>query len=736
MIVHMIGNARFRPIEGETGQPAIDQAIATFRAAADRCAESPDYRFSNGDIWAYEAVERYDPTLFKRIVKRIRKRQWSVINGCFTLPDPDTQTYAGWVKQFEIGIGYCREKLGVVPKVFFHPELRSLPAFVPDLLARFHFQGMFIYLPDWPESLPSPLFRWKGPEGGEILCSRIHPNHLTRSDDLYGHLMEAVENGSLMLGHVPCPYGLGPWGGGPTKANIEYLRQHKDAFRDVLLKFSSYEEFMSEAFLMSDSFPVVEGRIGRVGRDKPACGSLKSRRKQLRAEVLAMHTEVIPGMITDKGRKNEAALKNESIWKDLLMAESSFLDEGTRGCEPALERLRSRAETNAMELIQQGILDWMVHRNTQSHHQQILIEDLAGRIGKANESWVEAVAHLDGDCWGSRMLCDLGGKQYPVQLIADEPGAVRLLTKVPVDVSGRFEGLIRIPGTMDEPVANAKKDSGVFSLSANSISNGLVKATSKKEGLLDLSDGEAKGTRSNTIEITFSVDGAQGADPEAGWSWKPWQLVEEGSLRAVWQAVGSFDNSKLVVRVEIHEGENRVKLHLTVDWNQLDSALDLVVKGANAQENSLSCGLAKGESRIRADGQWHPFQNWLRLETPERVWALVSPDLLEGKIRKDDLYLRIADECLRDGTGGCLEGVGSGFHKVAMEWIPGQKLEGQQLTRLAWSLIMKPSVAFSYEGMQRPVWGNRPPPHLWTENEKRAIRDGQMRHLSSAPAST
>ena len=505
---------------------------------------------------------------------------------------------------------------------------------------------------------------------------------------------------------------------------------------DLLIKFSSYQDFMGEAFLMSDSFPVVEGPFGRIGKDKPTGGNLKRRRQQFRAEVLAMHAGVVPGMISDKGQRNEAALKNESIWKDLLMAGSSLTDEGVPGCAPAMARLQSRAETNAIELIQQGILDWMTHRNTQSHHQQILIEDLAARIGKRNESWVEAVAHLDGDGWGSRMLCDLSGNQYPVQRITDEPGAVRFLTKVPVDANGRFEGLIRIPGAMDETAANAKKGSGVFSLSADSISNGIVKATSKLDGYLVLSEGDGKDARSNTIEITFSVEGATAKDPQAGWSWKPWQLLEEGPLRVVWQAVGSFKTSTVVARIEICEGESRVKLDLVMDWKHSDSALDLVVKGANTQGNTLLCGLANGESRVHADGKWHPFQGWVKLQAPKQGWALVSPDVSEGSIRGHDLHLRIADGYSWERPDRCLEGVGSGFRKVTMEWSPGEQSDGQLLTRSAWSLVMKPSVAFSYEGMQRPAWGNRPPPHLWTEYEKRAIRDGQMRHLSSDPAST
>lgn len=717
-----------------TGQPAIDQAIATFKAAADRCGEFPDFRFSNGDIWAYEAVERYDPALFKRIQKLIRKRQWCVINGTYTQPDEGIMTDAGWVRQFEIGTGYCREKLGVIPKVFFSPNARTLPGFLPDLLASLHYKGMYVYLPDWPESLPSPLFRWKGPEGGEVLCSRIHPEHMTRSDDLYGQIMEAVENGSLMLGHVPCPYGLGPWGGGPTKASIEYLRQHKDAFRDVLLKFSTYEEFMGEAFLMSDSFPVVEGALGPVGREDPDRRCTEMRRRQMRTEVTAIHAERIPNQIADKARRAGALVKAASIWKDLLMAATVPVD-GSSGLldREAAESLQGRAETNARELIHEGMVDWLVRRNALSHHQQFLVQDMVAVSGHDKSSWVEAVAHLDGDTWGTRMLTDQQGQSYPVQLITDTSGAVRFLTKVPLNADGRFEGLIRIPGAMD-PMATPGPDGTDAGLrvSRDSLSNGKVVVALAGNGRLTLSHEGPGAASANPLQLGFTMSGQLPDDSKSGISWHAWEEVESGPLRAAWESLGSHENNRIHARVEVFAAERRVKFELVVDWKSPESALDLVVKWGRTERWTPLCGLAKGGYPLPADGKWHPFQSWVVLDNTADGWTLVSPDLFDVRMTDDALILRLAEMTKTDPEAGSRTNSRTASRRIAMEWVMGVGQDTQALTPKAWSMIVKPAVAWSYDGMQRPAWGNRPPEHLWGENEKRAIKDGQMRHLGTA----
>jgi alpha-mannosidase len=77
VIVHMIGNAHIDPVWLWRWQAGVDEALATFRSAADRCEEYPEFVFTRGESWVYEQVERLAPDLFERV----KSGQWHVTGG-------------------------------------------------------------------------------------------------------------------------------------------------------------------------------------------------------------------------------------------------------------------------------------------------------------------------------------------------------------------------------------------------------------------------------------------------------------------------------------------------------------------------------------------------------------------------------------------------------------------------------------------------------------------------------
>jgi glycosyl hydrolase family 38 len=49
----MIGNAHVDPVWLWSWPAGVDEALATFRAAADRCDEYPEFIFTRGEAWLY-----------------------------------------------------------------------------------------------------------------------------------------------------------------------------------------------------------------------------------------------------------------------------------------------------------------------------------------------------------------------------------------------------------------------------------------------------------------------------------------------------------------------------------------------------------------------------------------------------------------------------------------------------------------------------------------------------------
>ncbi len=81
LTVHMIGNAHLDPVWLWHWQQGADEALATFRSAADRCDEYPDFLYTRGEAWLYRLVERLDPDLFARIRRLVERGQWHITGG-------------------------------------------------------------------------------------------------------------------------------------------------------------------------------------------------------------------------------------------------------------------------------------------------------------------------------------------------------------------------------------------------------------------------------------------------------------------------------------------------------------------------------------------------------------------------------------------------------------------------------------------------------------------------------
>src|SRR5215212_2617461 len=91
----MIGNAHIDPVWLWRWQAGVDEALATFSSAADRCEEYPEFIFTRGESWVYEQVERLDPDLFERVKVHVKSGQWHVTGGQYLQPDANLPTEAG-----------------------------------------------------------------------------------------------------------------------------------------------------------------------------------------------------------------------------------------------------------------------------------------------------------------------------------------------------------------------------------------------------------------------------------------------------------------------------------------------------------------------------------------------------------------------------------------------------------------------------------------------------------------
>src|SRR3954465_6866570 len=99
LIVHMIGNAHIDPVWLWRWEAGVDEALASFRAAADRCDEYSEFVYTRGEAWLYEWVERLDRDLFERVHPLVERGQWAVTGGQYVQPDANAPTESGLRRQ-------------------------------------------------------------------------------------------------------------------------------------------------------------------------------------------------------------------------------------------------------------------------------------------------------------------------------------------------------------------------------------------------------------------------------------------------------------------------------------------------------------------------------------------------------------------------------------------------------------------------------------------------------------
>ncbi len=374
LTIHMIGNAHLDPVWLWGWQQGADEALATFRSAADRCDEYPEFIYTRGEAWLYRLVERLDPALFARIRQLVEQGQWHITGGQVIQPDANLPTAKGWQRQLLHGQRYFLDRFGIRPTIAYN--------------------------------------------GGEVLGMRIVPAYVTFGADLEEQILAASRAVTPGLEHVMCFYGVGNHGGGPTKAHIEYIRDHLHAFPDIELRFSTPEQFYTAVRPCWDRLPLVDAQL-ELQHTFPGCYSVMHtiKQQQTRTEhLLDQGQRVIESFVPYPEERQRLQEKLDAAWEDLLFTQ--FHDILAGACiSQAYESVRAmqgRARIGGEEILYEATRCWARQTLPPINEQQIVVMNADEEVW---EGLVEAEPSLDFDAWGERWLSDLTGHHRPPLLL-------------------------------------------------------------------------------------------------------------------------------------------------------------------------------------------------------------------------------------------------------------------------------------------------------------------------------
>jgi alpha-mannosidase len=737
----MIGDAHIDPVWLWRWQAGVDEALASFRSAADRCDEYPEFIYTRGEAWLYEQVERIDPELFARIRSLIEDGRWHVTGGQYLQPDVNLSTEMGLARQILRGQRYFRDRFGVSPKVGYNVDSFGHPATLPDILVEHGYEGYVFHRPTAHQvGLPAQTFRWCGPGEGEVVGFRISPAYVTRTDDLYGQISISLEAADPALGHTMCFYGVGNHGGGPTKGNIEYILENRNAFPNAELRFSTPQAFFDAIKDKREELPVVTEELQHTF---PGCYSVMHDIKQEQhygEHLLDQCARIVDGLVEDKDERSGLYAQIDAAWDDLLFTEFHDVLAGTSipAAWRSVRAMQGRARIIGEEVSVEATRRWARRKLPPVNQQQIVI---VNPDGEPFEDLVEHEPYLDFDAWGERWLSGLEGQPVEFQLI--QPEAASHVNRVifPAAIPAGEYALVLVRD--DAPPATQGPPTDL-EVSSRYISNSHLRAelNGSRVNALFVDGRNVLGEGGISLHLrhdhsdtwTFHTDRFDEPVAEvcAGEGW----IVEEtGPLRTRVRLDGSLGDSRLRWTLTLHRDDPRLRMKVEVNYNERFKLLQMALHLAGHPVLRTD-GLPGGQvDRDLGPAEW-PVQGWSRVDVEGRHIALVTADAYSLSLDKNLWqWTLLRSPKMAWGGGEPLVYAGrdqhtdQGQHTFDFVLDVRDHLDDGTLRTAARQNAQPPVLFDRYEGMDRPPWANSPPRGLWLEAEERAFADGMLPEL-------
>jgi len=174
IVVHIIPQAHIDLAWMWTADDGRQMVLSTFRRHVEVLERNPGYTFAQGQLAAYRMVEEFDPPLFARIRRLVRRGQWEVVGGQWVEPDHAIPSGEAQVRQLLRGQHYAREKFGTQARVAWCPDsFIGQPASLVDLFLDAGLEALVFKRPrEKLISLPETPFWWVSPSGQRLLAFR------------------------------------------------------------------------------------------------------------------------------------------------------------------------------------------------------------------------------------------------------------------------------------------------------------------------------------------------------------------------------------------------------------------------------------------------------------------------------------------------------------------------------------------------------------------------------------
>ncbi len=630
LAVHMIGNAHIDPVWLWRWPAGVGEVLATCRAACDLLDEDPGPVFTRSDVWVYQRVEEIDPALFERIRRHAAAGRWAVVGGWYVQPDCNFPREESFKRHIESGRRYFADRFGMRVTVGYNVDSFGHAASLPRILADSGYDSYVMMRPMAHEkSLPANLFRWQSTEesGGvrEVITWRIQGAYCMAARDLSDHVRTSIAAAVPGVDHVMCFYGVGDHGGGPTREQVTWIHENRDAFSGARLVFSHPRAFFDQVKPLASLLPVEKGELQMhaVGCYSAGRSIKKAAREAEHGLLMAERALAVfgprgaagaTGFTGASGVPGERATL-ERAWEKLMFNQFHDTYGGTAipaAFEDALAQMGG-ARDDA-----EGVLTAALYR-----HAVGLPPYKWQRIVALNASEAAFEGFIEWEPW-------LGGWKTFDGWLADEAGAPVPFQLLPSPSLANMPGVLLWPARLGpgqmrswsirrgDPPKVPRTD---LATAGNAVSSGRWHvAAADGRGLLSIVDRESTDPSPAIPGISLDVlddpsdTWSHGIDRYAGsllGSFAPTglRIEEAGPVRAALRVDARFHQSTATVWARLYRGDPRIALEVRIDWREKLRILKLVLPVSDMASERLD-GVPGGGAVRPQDGRECPVIDW------------------------------------------------------------------------------------------------------------------------------
>jgi alpha-mannosidase len=665
--LYLVSNSHLDTQWNWTVQDTIRQFVpSTFYDNFALFDRFPDYTFNYEGAIHYMWFKEYHPDAWPRLQKYVADGRWRLAGSWINAVDTNIPSPEALFRQALYGKRFFRQEFGKVPLDIYLPDCFGFGFALPSIGVHSGIRAFSTQKLSWGAARPTPFAvgLWEGPDGQGLVAS-------LRAGDYVAQVRSNIANDPAWTGDMVTLvsgrkvgfryFGVGDQGGAPDNESVEWVEKAvKSTTGAVEVRNVSADQLARDLTAAERaSLPMYEGELlmktHGVGcyTSQAAMKAFNRRNEQLAdaAERASVAAEWVGGPAYPRERLRAAwtrflwhqfhdDLTGTSIpqayqfsWNDELISSNQFASVLTSAVAAVASGLDTRPAG---------------HTAAPSGHASLVVYNA---LGVRRVDPVEATVQWPGPPAAAvRVLDTTTGADVPAQVLSTRQGGTTLVFLADLPPVGfKVYDVVRAvkpfgPGPLKVTLSSLENSRYVVRIDAN----GDVASIRDKEAGTELLKAPARlelfddpSFRWPAWEILWDTVShaprAYAANPTV-------RTLEHGPVRVALEVTRTVGGSKIVQRIRLAQGGDRVEFDTQVDWRSPGTLLKASFPlTASSPRATYDLGLGTIERpNSTADFYEVPAQQWADLsDASGRFGVSVVNDSKYGWDKPSDNELRL-----------------------------------------------------------------------------------------------